>query len=557
MGAGVGALRLSLALLAVLAAAGGAQAHAVVLETTPADGALLETAPGEVSILFNEPISPVRAQVLDASGADITPAGAVTLDGPVMRIDIPDGLQRGSYIASYRVVSGDSHPIAGSVVFSVGQVSDAVAASTTPADDTGWRLAMASARALVFAGLLGGAGGTIFIALVLPVHAASEQRVRRTVFAIAALGGVAAIIAMAVQGGLLLNGPASSIIDPATWGMGITSHYGRTASATLIGLALVAIGLRGGARRRGLAWLGAAIALGGFGLSGHIVGSGPAWLTFPTLIAHTSAAAFWAGSLLPLRQVLGSGDRAAPMIVERFSRLAMAAVGILLLAGLIIALLQAGSFDALFTTGYGIALSAKLLLVAVLIAVATWNKLRLNPPLMRGRSGSRAALQRTILAELVLVGGILGATGFLGTRPPPRVLAEGAAHAAHFGAGDEAGLVLTIIQASRSAEIELASSLSGVNVARVTLSNPDGSRIEPQEVSLIASNPGAGVEPIVREAEPAEDGTWRVENLLLAPAGRWTLRLDVLISDFENAILETRTDLFSRQPPPLASAPPD
>lgn len=547
------AFRLALALLTLTASAGGAFAHAVVLETRPADGALLQTAPQSVLVIFNEPISPVRAQVVDAEGTDITPLGATTLEGAEMRIALPSDLTPGSYIASYRVVSSDSHPIAGSVVFSIGQVSSSVAASATPADDTGWRIAMATARALVFAGLLGGAGGVLFLGLVLPASVRSEERLRKTVTAIAAAGCAAAALAMGIQGGLLLNGPAASIFAFETWRTGVTSYYGRTASAALIGLALAVVGLRTGPGIRPLAWIGVAIALGGFGLSGHVVSSGPRWLTIPTLITHTAAAAFWAGSLLPLRQLLTQGDKAAAKVVERFSRLALVAVGLLFLAGLVIAALQVRSFGALLTTGYGIALTIKLALVTGLIALAAWNKFRLTPPLLRGKAAARVALQRTILAELALVGAILLATGFIGTRPPPRVLLAGAAHAVHL-AGSEEGLALTVIQERRTADIALASAWSGMNRIEFVLRSADGTPLEAQEVLLVASNIGEGVEPLRRAAELGEDGIWRVENLLLAPAGRWTLRLDVLISDFEMATIEARTDILNR---PLAGDMPD
>jgi copper transport protein len=336
--------------------------------------------------------------------------------------------------------------------------------------------------------------------------------------------------------------------------MGIGSFYGRTATAALIGLALVVIGLRTKTALRPLAWLGAAIALGGFGLSGHVVTSGPRWLTIPTLIAHTSAAAFWAGSLLPLWQVIRSNERVAPAVVERFSRLAVVAVGVLLVAGTIIAVLQVRSPGALLTTGYGLALTVKLALVAGLIALAAWNKLRLTPALGRRKASARRAMQKTIVTEMACVFAILVATGVVGTRAPPSVLAEGAAHAAHAGGSVETGLALTIIQEKRSADIVRASAWSGVNRARIALRDADGTPVEAHEVMLIASNPGAGVEPIERIAERAEDGTGRVDDLLLAPPGRRTLRLAVLINDFEKALLETRTDLLNRQPPPASGS---
>ena len=423
-----------------------------------------------------------------------------------------------------------------------------MAAPSTAADDTGWRIAMSMARTLLFAGLLGGAGGVLFLAVVLPGGIRCEDRIRGTVSAVSAGGCAAAVLAMGVQGGLLLNGTADSFFEPATWRMGVASYYGKTASAALIGLALVVVGLRSGAAFRPLALFGAAVALGGFGLSGHVVTSGPRWLTIPVLVAHTSAAAFWAGSLLPLWLVLEREEKAASAVIERFSRFGVIAVGILLLAGTTIAVLQVRSPVALLKTGYGLALTLKLGLVAGLIALAVWNKLRLTPALAQGKASARRSLQRAIVAELALVFAILAATGVIGTRAPPRVLADGTAHAAHVGVGAETGLALTIIQESRSADIVLASAWSGVNRVQIVLRNIDRTTIEAQEVMLIASNPGAGVEPIERAAERAEDGTWRVDDVLLAPAGRWTLRFDVLISDFEKVILETRTDLLSRQP---------
>ena len=42
------------------------------------------------------------------------------------------------------------------------------------------------------------------------------------------------------------------------------------------------------------------------------------------------------------------------------------------------------------------------------------------------------------------------------------------------------------------------------------------------------------------EAGPAD---WRVDGVILAPPGRWTLRLEILVSDFEKPILETEFEL--------------
>src|SRR5688500_8395257 len=58
-----------------------AYGHAVVIETVPADGALLEAAPEQVVIRFNEPVTPVSGQVVNAAGVAITPADPLSVHG--------------------------------------------------------------------------------------------------------------------------------------------------------------------------------------------------------------------------------------------------------------------------------------------------------------------------------------------------------------------------------------------------------------------------------------------------------------------------------------------
>lgn len=537
----------ALVAMAILLATGGTVlGHAVVVETVPTDGALIDSAPEAVVIRFNEPVRPVRAQILDADGADVTPADAVSVEGPVLKIALPPSLAPGSYIASYRVVSLDSHPVGGSIVFSVERVSSRVTASTSAADDRGWRLAIIAVRALLYAGVLGGAGGVLFLLLVGAAEPVPGRAARRSAAVFAAGGCLAAVAAIGVQGGLLIAGPAVSLTKATTWWAGLTSGYGVTAAVAAIGLALVAVGLwpNGRSRLRALAWLGAAAALVSFGLSGHVVTAGPSWLTVSVLIVHTSAVAFWAGALVPLWQAVGQLDAAAAPLVAQFSRRAMAAVMVLVVAGLVIAVLQVQSLGGLVETRYGLILLVKLGLVVALIILAAINKLRLSPALARAEPKAAAALRRTIAAEMVLVAAILVATATLGTTPPPRAFADGAEnHAGHLAEArdqDTAGLSVTIVTGSYSAEILLKSAQSGMNEASLTLLNGGGRPLQAQEVTFIVGNPAAGVEPIRRAAERDGPDRWRIDDLLIVPAGRWSVRVDVLVNDFEKAILETQ-----------------
>ena len=52
------------------------------------------------------------------------------------------------------------------------------------------------------------------------------------------------------------------------------------------------------------------------------------------------------------------------------------------------------------------------------------------------------------------------------------------------------------------------------------------------------SNAAAGIEPIKRPARLVA-GVWRVDDLVVPVAGRWKVRLDILVSDFEMVKLES------------------
>lgn len=48
----------------------------------------------------------------------------------------------------------------------------------------------------------------------------------------------------------------------------------------------------------------------------------------------------------------------------------------------------------------------------------------------------------------------------------------------------------------------------------------------------------ASIEPFRRKAKKPGDGTWRADGIVLPLPGEWTVRVDVLISDYEMARLE-------------------
>ena len=113
-----------LAVYALWAFAGTASAwgHATLVASTPANDAVLKSAPTSVSLRFDEPVETVfgALRVFDASGRRIDSGALRKPRGDTIVVSLNGALPRGSYTVAWRVISGDTHPVHGAFVFSVG-----------------------------------------------------------------------------------------------------------------------------------------------------------------------------------------------------------------------------------------------------------------------------------------------------------------------------------------------------------------------------------------------------------------------------------------------------
>lgn len=194
---------------------------------------------------------------------------------------------------------------------------------------------------------------------------------------------------------------------------------------------------RGGTDGPALGLVGASVAAGllaTLAWAGHAVGTDqsmrPFHLTADAL--HLLGAGLWLGALVPLLLVLGRArtSRApawqalAVIATRRFSTLGVLAVVTLVVTGLINAWFLVGSFPALMDTSYGRLVSTKMVLFAIIVSIAAFNRLKLMPGLTAGGNRddmSQAALERlcrNVIAEICLGAIILAIVGGLGTMPP-------------------------------------------------------------------------------------------------------------------------------------------
>jgi copper transport protein len=218
----------------------------------------------------------------------------------------------------------------------------------------------------------------------------------------------------------------------------------------------------------------------------------------------------------------------------RFSRVIPWVLAVLLISGATLATLQLDAPESLWSTDYGRILSAKLLLVLLLLGVAALNRYALTARVQRGDRDAKRWMQRLIGAELLLVLLVFALAAAWRFTPPPRALA------AQSPAPVSAHLHVPRAMVDLTLTPQPGRRLS----AHLSLHSGELGALDAQEVSLQFSNPTLGIEPLRRDAHRgAERGAWLVEAFALPAPGRWRVRIDVLISDFERIELEKDIDI--------------
>jgi copper transport protein len=165
----------------------------------------------------------------------------------------------------------------------------------------------------------------------------------------------------------------------------------------------------------------------------------------------------------------------------------------------------------------------KLCLLLFLFALAAFNRWRLTDTVLAGNGAATRHMVRSIAAETAVVILIFAVAAAWRFTPPPRSLAIAAAQPAYVH-----------IHASKAmVELTIAPGRAGRVAATIAVADGEFNPLQAKEVTLVLSNPTAGIEPYRRAARRSEDGSWRIEDFVIPIGGKWNVRVDVLIGDFE------------------------
>jgi copper transport protein len=580
-------MALLLASLTLLATPAGAQAHAVLQSTAPLSGATEKQLPEQIVFRFSEPVegSFGAIRVFDRSGRRVD-AGEVFHpggNGPELATKLKPGIGKGSYTATYRVISADSHPVSGGLVFSYGKatatgatVSELLAQQGRVGEVT--QVAFGIARGVQYTSIALAVGTVFFlIAIWLPTlgllaGGSSQWREASERFATGARNVLfLAVVAGVLSGmaGILLQGATAagvtfwSALDGQIVGDVLDTRFGTVWGIRILvwlGLGAVLLGALSAARLPVLrpASVGATgLAPARFGrtallllavplgfmvispaLSGHASLEDPSTVLVPANAIHVLAMSIWVAGLVLLLFVLPHATRRLDRpdrtrllaaTLGRFSPIAFAAVIAILATGLVQSWFQVEKLDNLLDTAFGRSALIKFgLLVGPLMALGAYNQRRLLPRLRHAADGGATPgrdgvlLRRSIRTEVALLAVVLGVTAALVSYAPSGSVSSGPQSAtASLGPAD---LQLTVDPA-RVGPNEMHVYL----IDKQTGSQYD--RVKEMNVDLVL--PAEDLGPLRADTRKAGPGHYVMNGALFGVAGDWEVKVTARVSEFD------------------------
>jgi copper transport protein len=511
----------------VIGTATAAAAHANLVSTAPAQSAHFRSraAPGTVTVRFddNVTVTPGSIAVYDHHGLSLHVAARQPVDHQIVMASLPR-LADGTYVVVWHIVSDDGHPEQGAFTFSVGTTGAStvniasLVASRSSSHAVG--LAFGIDRALAYLACLVLVGGLMFLRWCWPY--ALRGRHLRVLLLSAATALVATLISIPLQAAYS-NGRGTSLLDSSAMSDVISARFGR---AALIRVALIVVLVACAfVRSRGAARVvtEGVVAAAGIGLfatyayAGHADTGRGRSLGFVTDVTHLGAATIWLGGLSMLVVAAFDADSrpTATLAARLFSRLALPAVLIVALSGVVQAWRQTGSWNALWHTGYSRLLVLKVLVVLAIVFAASAARASL-----RDRADDRALteIRASVLIEAVLAVLVLAVTSTLVvSRPAREAVAAGRVPTPRT-------LYLAADGTTVGYQVVVQPALVGENTFVITPRLLHATGYLP--VALNGTLHGSGPDGTAAITFlPLTDGRW-IATASLAKAGRWSVDLN-------------------------------
>lgn len=517
----------------LLFAASPALAHAELLSSDPAPGAVLDAAPTSIMLVFTEPIeiSLGAIRLFDGAGNQVDIGKATHPAGHTEQVRVALGdLADGSYVVDWSVVSSDSHPVRAAYTFQVGATSTLTSglldgilsrkAASTPAE-----VGLAVSRGLIALALavVFGVLAAVFLGVV-----SLGSRLRLITLISAAVGAIAGAIALPLQVAYATGQSLGVITDSSAWSSMLESRVGVAWAVRAVVILACGVALTLTVSRRASVWwrallgagllaVGVASAFGGHGATGRwqIIG-------IVATVAHLGGMAVWLGGLVAVLVSFADIDDSS---VRRFSKVAFVSILVVALSGVVQALRQLGSFNALTNTSYGTLLIWKVIAVAVLVAIAAVSRQATHGKAL-GRITAdsvtidRARLVRVVVIEAVLAVVILGVTSLLIAANP--TVANGPTTFSQ-----------SLVSNDYIVSVVVSPGGVGSNDLHLYITSPTISTAGPDSVTVEISDPSRSIDPIAIEVSTAGVGHYTTAAAIFPYPASWTLHISAIYNSFD------------------------
>jgi copper transport protein len=536
-----------------------AAAHAYLVKTIPAASGILDAPPPNVQLTYDEAVEP-RFAIISVTNA----AGRQETSGPVRRspanpdtlvVPLRPHLPQGWYLIYWRAISVDGHPVQGAFTYAVGPNPGPAPQFAVPSiSATATSTNLLVARWFMFLTVMAAIGLFVLRALIArPALARVPSTTRRALsiaFVICSVLGLLAIpvyLDFATANDSLRPvfdlGALVPLFRVTAFGRGyvdMTLCFALFCVAAWISLWVDGPEREGRSLAELLATAGALLAAAAVliipGAAGHAAQTSPRGLALVFDWLHLLGGSVWLGGLIGLLVFWAAAPAEArvgglSVLVPRFSNVALVAVLVLLGAGIGATVLHMPAVNALWETGYGVAILVKIGLLYMAALIARRNLLHARPALVAAREdpqrGEPAAglLRRRVSAEVVLVAGAVFAAAVLSSlAPPPPSFALQNSALAQVGPGRvaktiaRAGYVLQVLVSPNQAAapdsfaLQITKGGEPVRGANVTLTfNHTEMQMPQQEYQLAETRPG-----IYSRSAPA-----------LVMVGKWALGFQI------------------------------
>jgi copper transport protein len=525
-------------------------AHASLQGTDPPSGTEFPAnkPPRGITITLNESVNiPANAiQVLDRNG-DAVKIGKAQFgeDGRHVVATLPD-LPKGTYVVSWRVVSDDAHPVQGAFTFGVGEAAGAVTAGAGTQSSRALGVGFGVVRFLAYLSSLVLIGGIAFV-LWSWRGAARRRDVRMVLWVATVVMFLTALAGIAFQGAYANGRSFGDLLERSAIDDVLGTRFGAALRDRAL-LALVIVPILFTLAREIPQWarfvrdvvfvaVGVGVALT-FAYAGHGATGRLTYVALPADTVHILAAAVWFGGLAVLAVALRDPGQpqGAARATDRFAVIALPAIAVVVISGMVQAWRQIETWPALWQTSYSRMLIVKSLLVGAIVVVASASRdiLRRHVvPAVRNVVGVSAAwaeappddvrrLRDAVWVEVALAVVVVAITaGLVNTEPAREAFAATPRTVTATVPGDEVTF-----------NVVAQPAVPGQNFLSIAVRTPDGKPVPLTSLTATMALPGQ-VAPIPLTLAPTKDKTRYIASIEIPFAGTWILTMRAFRTDVE------------------------